>query len=204
VSIASFFEKVLIGDKNIKKDAQNLSSFGSDEYLRGTALSDEGITGLRSSADRYGSMLDRGRALPDSVYRGYNMLRGGVADESTRSMAAVRANIANRRAQSGGFLSDEAALEYERLGDEDVRGKTFDTMRDIGVAESRDELAAVQDLYSRLDQARGMILNHGEWVSQLGYNAKVQGLLNRITRAQSITMSGNSAMTAAASYGSRG
>lgn len=192
MSIASFLEKTVIGDKHIKRDAQAMQNFGMAEFERGTGISGEGLDGVRASARTYSDLLASGRPLPASVYRAFSLLRGGIKDESARGITAVRETIANRRAATGGMMSAEAAAELARLGERDVRSKAFDTMRDVDVAQAQQELAATQDLFSRLDAARGRILNHGEFIQNTGSGLYQQGLLARMKRAMAIASAGTS------------
>lgn len=194
MAIANWLEKVVIGDPGIGKDAKSMQNFGFGEYGRGVDLGNEGLNGVRSSARTYEDMLASGRPLPGSVYKSFARLRGAVGDESTRSMSAIRDTLATRRAQSGGMMSAEAAAELERMGHRDVRSKTFDTMRDIDVAEAQQELAATQDLFSRLDAARGRILNYAEFTQNMGSTLYQNGLLARMKRATAIASAGTSSV----------
>jgi len=198
MSIAGFLEKVVAGDKNFSRDLVRLTDFGRAEYGRGVGVSGEGLDGIRASIGTYDGMLSSGNVLPASVARAFDLARGGVKDESARSMAGIRATIANRRAATGGLMSAEAASEFERMGERDVRSKAFDTTRDIDIAQANQIMTATQDLFGRLDAARGRILAHGEYQQGVGADLYKEGLLGRYRRnmgiASTMTGAGQSAM----------
>lgn len=193
MSLGGWMERWLVGDSKIKDDSKGLSQWGDQQFGTGSRWADAGVEGLQSDAEGYAGRLASGRALPDSVYRAYDATRGRIGDEATRSIGAVQAGIAQKRAQGGGLMSDEAGMEYQRLGERDVRDTEFTNLQGVGIDQAHQELGATQDLMSRLDAARNNILNYGEFMQQIGYDAKARGIANRITRAQSIGSAGQSA-----------
>jgi hypothetical protein len=186
MAIIPWLEKNVHGDGNIAKDIRAYGERGYRDANAGQIIADEGLGGIRRLDADYTNRLNSGRVLPNSIYKAYSTLRGRVKDTGVAQNTALNADLAQRNAESGGRMSPEALAEMRMQGQEAINQSEFAANVDIGVQESRDELAETNKLMDRIEAARGAILNAGQFRQQLGQQAQIAAMLARLDRHKAI------------------
>lgn len=185
--IGGFLER-LIGGKSadIGPKFNGLTNTGIGQQAAGATTSAGAISGLEGDIAGWQKQINSGEFLTPAMQRAYGMAVGGVNDEASRSMAATRASIAQRRAASGGLFSDEAGAELGQLGDLSTEDQRFSAQRDIGISRANAEQGAQSDIFNRLDSARNNILNYGQFQQSLGSQNQINGLMGLLNRNKAI------------------
>lgn len=183
---AKGIEKNLMGDPHFLEDIQKQGSFGLKQYGEGDALSDDALAGFADLDKGYSNRLRSGNVLDPSVAKAYSSLRGGIRDRGAGDRTAARAAVAQQIAQSGGRLSPEQQAALLAAADENIGQQEFEQFSNVGVQESRDTLAAVNDLNDRIERARGVRLQAGQFKMGMGAKNYADSILNRLGRNKSI------------------
>lgn len=173
--------------KTILNDTLRYGRRGEQSYGAGEDLSAEALAGFQSLDNSYSDRLRSGKVLDPSVVKAYSLLRGGVRDQGAGQRTIARSSVAQQAAASGGRLSPEQQASLLALGDENVGQQEFQSLNDIGVQESRDTMTAVTDLNDRIERARGVRLQAGQFKQQLGQSAQEAAINARLDRFKTAT-----------------
>ena len=194
MAIIPWLEKTVHGDKNFINDIKNLGRFGQGQYAAGDDLSGEALQGFADLDRSYSDRLRSGNVLDPNVSRqidrSYSMLRGGIRDRGAGERVASRASVAQQVAQSGGRLSPEQRAALLAQADESIGQQEFESLSGAGVQQARDiggaTITAVNDLNDRIERARGVRLQAGQFKMQAGQQAYIQSILSRLDRNKAI------------------
>ena len=167
---------------------------GLEDYRSGGDLTDSALEGFADLDKRYSERLRSGNVLDPNVSkqidRSYSMLRGGIRDRGAGERVASRASVAQQVAQSGGRLSPEQRAALLAQADESIGQQEFESLTGAGTQEARDisgaTMAAVTDLNDRIERARGVRLQAGQFRQQAGQSAQERALQLRIDRNKMI------------------
>ena len=148
---------------------------GQDTSASGTALTDEGLGGLRDLDKKYQGLIASGGLTPE-LKRQFDVARGYLSDQYTRSSRSLSAALASRRAQTGGALTPGAVAEMEKQSGATRDEQYFGASNDLAGKQATMGYESTKDLYSRIENIRGTI-------TQTGLTREQQGLLARLHAA---------------------
>lgn len=187
MALIPWLEKNVHGDGNVAKDMRNLGLQGAGAFRSGTAISDEGIGGVRRLGDAYETMLKSGRSvLPDSTQSVLKRARGAISDRNVRDTMASAARLKQARVASGGRLSAEAAQEYLTEAESEANRAAQEADLGLSSQEAEMELSETNNLRDRLARAREVVLGAGQERMALGQAGQIAALGLRNDRHKAI------------------
>jgi len=149
-------------------------------------LTDEGIGGLRTLDKQYQDLLAKGGLTPE-LKRQFDVARGYLSDQYTRSGRALGAALAQRRAQSGGALTPGAVAEMEKQGGATRDEQYSDASNELNISEAQMGYESTKDLYTRIENIRGTITSTGLTREQQGLLAQLHAASLMLDRRKAIT-----------------
>jgi len=185
MGIASFIEGIVGGESNIKRDMKDVFRRGGSLFDDSGALSREGIGGLRGLSNDFAERIRQG-GLSKSTRGNFERQRGRASDVAARMTNSINQNLAQRRIQSGGNLSTEAAAELSTIGQEQVSQQQFDQMLGIDTAETQLEVEETRALNQWMLQIQSFIAEQGRAGQGIGLEAMLGSLGLRHRRLKAI------------------
>lgn len=152
------------------------------QYKAGTDLTNSGISSLQDLDKQYRDLIASGGLTPE-LKRQFDMARGQVADQYTRSSRSLGAALASRRAQMGGALTPGAVAEMETQGNVLNSENAFGATNQVNMGEAQLGYESTTNLYNQIQNIRGTI-------TQAGLTREQQAMLAKLQLA-SIQMSGH-------------
>lgn len=203
MALTTWLENWFMGDKNFRRNLVQTHNMGRDVF---------NAAGLERSGDRrqlsqlagdFQSQINAG-GLTDAMRRGFQLQRGRAQDIAARGLNAARQNMGQRRLESGGNLSAEAAAELEMLGAEGVNQQLFDANLGIDTTEAQMSQEATQALQDRILAIRESLLGSSERERAMGLQALLGALELRFKRNKAIADTTTSIIGASAGTGGFG
>lgn len=185
--IIPWLEKSVGGTPNISNDIRQVGFDSQKTSATGSALSSEGVNGIRSLGDAYQQMLSSGGSvLPGSVQSAFSRARGIITSKNARDIAGTSARLKQARVAGNGRLTDAAVQEYMTQGETAANQAAQEADVSLGAQQAELELKETNTLRDRLASAREAILGAGQFQQKLGQEGRLGSLGLTLTRQKGI------------------
>lgn len=154
---------------NARVEGEDLSSLGG-------SLTAEGLSNSTRLAKAYEQMLAGGSVLPQQTKAAYARARAMVTDRNTRDIASTSARLGQARVASGGRLTAEAAQEYLTEAEAEANRAAQEAGVGLDMNESAMEMAEVNTLRDRVQQAYDLVTEVGQNERRLGASMRLGAL----------------------------
>ena len=186
MAIISWLNRNIHGDSNMFKDLRRFGHSGRELSDSGRGLADEGVDYQRKLGDAYEQMLKGDSSLSPQMRRAFDRARGLVGDRHVRDISSIKARLGQARVAGRGRLSHEALQEFMIEGESEANRAAHEAGVGIDLNEAQMEQTEANNLRDRLQRAREMILNAGEFRQQLGNQQQLAALLARLDKHKAI------------------